>query len=81
MFYEFEDKYEGGGFTAKGAARVSIERSEAAALDLDQRIPQFQRCAVRPSQFLGPQGPLVEPSISTRPPVHPFRPQQFFLSS
>ena len=42
MFYECEDKYEGGGFTAKGAARVSVERSEAAALDLDHRIPQFQ---------------------------------------
>ena len=42
MFYEFEDKYEGGGFTAKGAARVSIERSEAAALDLDHRIPQSE---------------------------------------
>ena len=42
MFYEYEDKYEGGGFTAKGAARVSVERSEAAALDLDHRIPQFQ---------------------------------------
>ena len=27
--------------------------------------------------FLGPRGPLIEPSISVRPPV----PQQFFLSS
>ena len=42
MFHENEDKYEGGGFTAKGAARVSVERSEAAALDLDHRILQFQ---------------------------------------
>ena len=32
-------------------------------------------------QFLGPRGPLVEPSMSpSRPPV-PSRPQQFFLSS
>ena len=30
--------------------------------------------------FLGPRGPLVEPSMF-RPPVHPSRPQQFFLSS
>ena len=51
MSYEYEDKYEGGGFTAKGAARVSVERSEAAALDLDHRIPQFQQRDVRPSQF------------------------------
>ena len=24
--------------------------------------------------FLGPRGPLAEPSMSTRPPVHPSRP-------
>ena len=45
IFCEYEDKHKGGGFTAKGAARVSVERSEAAALDLDHRIPQFQQRA------------------------------------
>ena len=60
MFYEYEDKYEGGGFTAKGAARVSVERSEAAALDLDHRNPQFQRSAfVILSSYLISDTPVI----------------------
>ena len=40
-------------------------------------LPDLRASKSASARFLGPRGPLVEPSMSTRPPV----PQQFFLSS